>query len=302
MFEVASDADFNSKVFARSNVPPGEGRTAVQVDRLDIGRAYLLAGPRRRRRQLESVLHGAVRSAPQAVAHRARARVAHQQRARGLEAADADRERVRPQQGRRRAPLRIPGGDRPGLRPARLGWRRRRNGGPDDLHPERRPRRQPAALLARAFQRRRGDEPLGPDADVPDAARADAGPRTGSRTGQRRIVRLEQRRPDRALCRRKIPGEAGRRRQSRISGSGTWSSSAIESSKRASAAGWISAWNKKRGTGPHSIDALAWRHNGIDDVVDVGSAYDDTSRPLGLQWGIVAGPPGYDPYPRPSCN
>jgi hypothetical protein len=63
------------------------------------------------------------------------------------------------------------------------------------------------------------------------------------------------------------------------------------------------AWNKKRGTGPHSTDAFAWRHNGIDDVVDIGSAYDDTSRPLQLQWAIVAGPPGYDPYsPRPTCK
>ena len=41
MFEVASDANFTSKVFARSNVPGGDGgRTSVQVDRLDIGRAY----------------------------------------------------------------------------------------------------------------------------------------------------------------------------------------------------------------------------------------------------------------------
>ncbi len=63
------------------------------------------------------------------------------------------------------------------------------------------------------------------------------------------------------------------------------------------------AWNKKRGTGPHSIDAMAWRHNGVDDVVDIGTAYDDTSRPLQLQWAIVAGPPGYDPYsPRPTCK
>jgi hypothetical protein len=62
------------------------------------------------------------------------------------------------------------------------------------------------------------------------------------------------------------------------------------------------AWNKKRGTGPHSTDALAWRH-GIDDVVDIGAAYDDTSRPLQLQWAIVAGPAGYDPYsPRPTCK
>ncbi len=50
------------------------------------------------------------------------------------------------------------------------------------------------------------------------------------------------------------------------------------------------AWNQKRGVGPRSIDAIAWRHDGIDDVVDVGAAYDDTSRPLGLQWGIVARP------------
>jgi hypothetical protein len=41
MFEVASDADFNSKLFARNGVPGGDGgRTTVQVDRLDIGRAY----------------------------------------------------------------------------------------------------------------------------------------------------------------------------------------------------------------------------------------------------------------------
>ncbi len=41
MFEVASDAGFSSKVFARSNVAAGDGgRTSVQVDRLDIGRAY----------------------------------------------------------------------------------------------------------------------------------------------------------------------------------------------------------------------------------------------------------------------
>lgn len=55
------------------------------------------------------------------------------------------------------------------------------------------------------------------------------------------------------------------------------------------------AWNKKRGTGPHSIDAIAWRHDGRVDVVDIGQAYDDTTRALALQWAIVGGPPGYDP-------
>lgn len=41
LFEVASDEAFTSKVFARGGVPPGDGgRTSVQVDRLDLGRAY----------------------------------------------------------------------------------------------------------------------------------------------------------------------------------------------------------------------------------------------------------------------
>lgn len=60
--------------------------------------------------------------------------------------------------------------------------------------------------------------------------------------------------------------------------------------------GLDTAWNLKRGVGPHSIDAMAWRVGGRDEVVDVGVGYDDTSQPLRLQWLIVAGPPGYDRY------
>lgn len=40
-FEVSGDSSFSAKVFSRSNVAPGENnRTSVQLDRLDIGRAY----------------------------------------------------------------------------------------------------------------------------------------------------------------------------------------------------------------------------------------------------------------------
>jgi hypothetical protein len=39
-FEVATDSNFTSKVFSRANVAPGDGRTSLQVDRLEIGRAY----------------------------------------------------------------------------------------------------------------------------------------------------------------------------------------------------------------------------------------------------------------------
>ena len=40
-FEIATDNTFATKVFARASVPPGDGgRTSVQADRLDVGRAY----------------------------------------------------------------------------------------------------------------------------------------------------------------------------------------------------------------------------------------------------------------------
>jgi hypothetical protein len=39
-FEVASDPGFATKVFSRAGVAPGDGKTSVQIDRLEIGRAY----------------------------------------------------------------------------------------------------------------------------------------------------------------------------------------------------------------------------------------------------------------------
>jgi hypothetical protein len=63
------------------------------------------------------------------------------------------------------------------------------------------------------------------------------------------------------------------------------------------------ARNKKRGTGPHSIDAIAWRTSSRNvEVVDLASAYDDNSQTLRLHWFIVDGPPGYDEYDdHPGC-
>lgn len=40
-FEVATDKDFTTRIFGRGSVPPGEnGRTSVQIDRVEIGRTY----------------------------------------------------------------------------------------------------------------------------------------------------------------------------------------------------------------------------------------------------------------------
>jgi hypothetical protein len=63
------------------------------------------------------------------------------------------------------------------------------------------------------------------------------------------------------------------------------------------------AWNNKRGIGPHSTDAIAWRKpNGFVEVVDIASAFDDKNIPLVLHWSFVEGPSGYDPYTNhPGC-
>jgi hypothetical protein len=39
-FEVATEAEFTNKMFARSQVAPGDGRTSVTIDRLEAGRRY----------------------------------------------------------------------------------------------------------------------------------------------------------------------------------------------------------------------------------------------------------------------
>jgi len=39
-FEVASDNTFSTKVFSRAGVAPGDGKTSVVIDRLEIGRSY----------------------------------------------------------------------------------------------------------------------------------------------------------------------------------------------------------------------------------------------------------------------
>src|SRR5688500_9515347 len=39
-FEVAADPGFGTKLYSRSGVAPGDGKTSVQLDRLEIGRSY----------------------------------------------------------------------------------------------------------------------------------------------------------------------------------------------------------------------------------------------------------------------
>ena len=50
--------------------------------------------------------------------------------------------------------------------------------------------------------------------------------------------------------------------------------------------------NLKRGGPSISMDFVAWKHDGITDGVDIGAAYDDTTKPLKLMWHTY-GPPNY---------
>jgi hypothetical protein len=63
------------------------------------------------------------------------------------------------------------------------------------------------------------------------------------------------------------------------------------------------ARNLKRGVGPLSMDAIAWRPDGVTvQVVDIAASWDAFWEPMRLQWLIVGGPPGWDPIEAPACN
>ena len=64
------------------------------------------------------------------------------------------------------------------------------------------------------------------------------------------------------------------------------------------------SWNLKRGVGPRSIDAIAWRPGDGDatEVVDLALDYDNGGPPLRLHWIVVSGPPGWDTPPAPDCQ
>jgi hypothetical protein len=63
------------------------------------------------------------------------------------------------------------------------------------------------------------------------------------------------------------------------------------------------ARNLKRGKGPHSMDAIAWRPDGVRvEVVDIAHDWSNYRRRLSLHWVIVSGPAGYEPIGRPDCE
>jgi hypothetical protein len=302
LFEVATDAGFTTKVFARGGVPAGEGgRTSVQIDRLDLGRAYYWrakaddgANSSEYASSQFEVLPKPLLTAPGLVSPVNNERVTSRRPT--LTVNNSDRNaavggvayefQVATDQAFSKLVAAGVVYETPGQTTftpsADLAtdlqhfWRSRAGDGETTS----------AWAATQTFR-----SPLGATPGPAPAPGGGGGGSCASSNGDAIVRCVAATYPDRLA--------AGVSLDQRIANMEFLRDRIIEAGI---CGGLDLAWNKKRGTGPHSIDALAWRH-GVDDVVDVGAAYDDTSRPLGLTWGIVAGPPGYDPYsPRPTCK
>jgi hypothetical protein len=303
MFEVASDPDYNNKVYARSGVPAGDnGRTSVQIDRLDLGRAYYWrakADDGANSSQFSAaqfeVLPKPLLVAPLLVSPVNNERVTSRRPA--LRVNNSDRNaavgalsyefQVASDQAFTKLVAASIVGEGAGQTTFVVGndlgsdlslfWRARAGDGD-------------TTSAWAATQTFRSPIVAGPAPGPNPSPSPGNGGSCASNNGDAIVQCVANTYPSRLA--------AGVSLDQRIANMEFLRDRIIEAGI---CGGLDLAWNKKRGTGPHSTDALAWRH-GVDDVVDIGAAYDDTSRPLGLQWGIVAGPPGYDPYPRPSCK
>ena len=77
-FEVAADSGFATKVFSRSGVAPGDGKTSVQIDPPRDRPRLLLARVGRRRRQHGGAGHGRLRDLPETRRERPHAGLADQ--------------------------------------------------------------------------------------------------------------------------------------------------------------------------------------------------------------------------------
>jgi hypothetical protein len=306
-FEVATDSGFQTKVFARAQVPPGQnGRTSVQLDRLELGRGYFWrvraedganTGPFATL-QFE-VLPKPVLQPPKAIfpvnnqvvsGLRPTFRVGASDRNAGVGSVEYEFHvaqdaafavgliagRVGETGGETSF---TPGGDLAADR--QYYWRARAlDGGTAS-----------GWMTTQGFRTPGGGSGPGPGpSPSPGGGSAPCGPPYPN-NGPDVVKCVESKYPDRL--------RAGVSGSQRVANMAFLRDRVIETGI---CGGLDLAWNKKRGTGPHSIDAIAWRTNGRVEVVDIGAAYDDTSRPLKLMWHIVAGPPGYDPYPRPSCK
>lgn len=305
-FEVAVDSNFSTKVFARSGIQPGQGRTSVQLDRLELARTYYWrvraedganTGPFATA-QFE-VLPRASLGKPVALAPINNARVAARRPT--LRVRNADRNQaVGPlkysfQIAMDQAFGQVVSQGTVAEGPGETAWTADRDLSLDDRHFWR-ARAADAEITGewmptQAFLSSKsgggGDNPGGGNPN-PGTNRCKPYPSNGPAV----VACVESKYPEYlvagvSVSRRKANMEFLRDRiiETGICG------------------GMNLAWNMKRGGPEKSVDFLAW-HDGKQWIgVDIGRAYDATDRVLDLVWGIYGPTPHARTYqPRPTCN
>jgi hypothetical protein len=301
MFEVATDADFTTKVFARSGVPAGDGgRTSVQIDRLDIGRAYYWraraedgANSSQFSTAQFEVLPKPVLNPPGLVSPVNNERVASRRPT--LTAGNSDRNvavgslsyefQVATDQGFGQLVASgvvdegsgqttfAPGADLASDR--QHFWRARSTDGDTTS----------AWATTQTFRSPvvAPTPPPGPGPKPGGSCASKDGPTIVSCIAAKypeylvANISLSQRQANMSFLRDRI----------------------IEAGK---CGGLDLGRNLKRGGPDLSIDFLAWRQSGGDMGVDIGFSYDDTSVPLKLQWGEAGFGATYQFYPNVPCN
>lgn len=304
-FEVATDSEFATKMFARSQVPPGpDGRTSVQIDRLELGRSYFwrsraedgantgpyvtaqfevlprpLLNPPPQLSPINNVTTSSRRPALTVGASERNAAigpVSYEFQIAFDEAFGAITTAGSVQEDGGQTSF-TPGGDL--TAGAMLFWRVRASDGETTS----------GWSSAQLFRTPAGGGGGGGGGPAPSPGTPCGPPYPNN--GPAVVDCVARQYPERLA--------AGVSHSQREANMAFLRDRVIETGR---CGGMDLAWNLKRGVGPHSIDAIAWRVNGRIEVVDIGAAFDDTSIPLRLSWFIVEGPPGYDPYPPFNCR
>jgi hypothetical protein len=306
-FEVATDSGFTAKVFARSGVQPGQGRTSVQLDRLELARTYYWrvraedganTGPFATA-QFE-VLPRASLGKPVPIAPINNARVA--ERRPTLRVRNADRNQaVGPLQyffqiSRDQAFGQVVSQGTVAERAGETAWTVDKDLSLDDQHfwraraadSEITGEWMPTQAFLSSKSGGGGDNPGGGGNPDGGANRCNPYPSNGPAV----VACVEGKYPEYLVA-----GVSASRRKANME---FLRDRIIETGI---CGGMNLAWNMKRGGPEKSVDFLAW-HDGRQWIgVDIGRAYDATDRVLDLVWGIHGPTPHARTYaPRPTCN
>jgi hypothetical protein len=303
MFEVATDSSFTSKVFGRGSVPPGEGATSVQIDRLDIGRTYYW-----RARAEDGANTGPFLTSqfellpkpfigPPVPASPVNDEVASSRRP-VLRVRNVERNaavgglvyefQVSSSQAFTSLTANGASNEGGGETTLQVG-----NDLPNGSTQYWRARAMDADTLGSwgPVQVFRTPNIVNAPAPIPGPSPGGSGGSCASNNGPAIVACISAKYPDRLA--------AGVSHGQRVANMEFLRDRMIEAGK---CGGMDLGWNLKRGGPDRSIDFLAWRRADGEMGVDIGMDYDNTSTPLRLYWGEAGLGATYTPYPNVGCG